>query len=363
MTVFLVVAVLILFNEMKAAKEGQFHKDYLSKDKTAAVNGFFVILILLSHAKHYIDTGGAYDSAYMAVSSHLNQMVVASFLFYSGYGMTESVKRKKYPYVKSIMTNRFWKLLLNYCLALVIYCVEWIFLRKYVTLRQLLDDTIGWSLKGNTGWYIFAMFLLYILFFISFFIIKFNDNPKLYYLCAVVFTGLVIAAVYVQMKLDRNGYTYNTLILFALGVWWSLLRDLIDKIVMKNDMVYFFILMLVVGAYCLTYFRRWKGGIEFYSLWAIAFTVLIILITMKVSFFNPILSFFGRHVFSIYILQRLPMYFFDNLGYSQSHKYMFVICCIAVTIVLAVIFDKVTGVIDKAIFDRKHRKEIKAENA
>lgn len=45
MTVFLVVAVLILFNEMKAAKEGQFHKDYLSKDKTAAVNGFFVILI------------------------------------------------------------------------------------------------------------------------------------------------------------------------------------------------------------------------------------------------------------------------------------------------------------------------------
>lgn len=356
MTVFLVIAVFILFNQMNAAKEGQFHKDYLDKDKTTAVNGFFVILILLSHAKQYIDTGGAYDAAYMAVSSHLNQMVVASFLFYSGYGMTESVKRKKYSYVKSIMTRRFWTLFINFNLALVLYFAEWLYLKKTVTLKQMLLATIGWSSYGNSSWYIFAIFLLYILFFVSFFVIKFNDNPKLYYFCAAVFTGLVIAAVYVQMKMGRESYTYNTMILFALGVWWSLFKDLIEKIVMKNDIIYFFILMLVVGAYCLTYFRRWKGGIEFYSLWAIAFTVLMLLITMKVSFFNPILSFFGRHVFSIYILQRLPMYLFDKLGYSQSHKYMFVICCIAVTIVLAVIFDKVTGIIDKAIFDRKRKK-------
>lgn len=356
MTAILFVVILIVVNQMKPAKEGEFHRDYLCKEKTTAINGIFVILIVISHAKQYIDIGGIYDDAYIAVSTHLNQMVVASFLFYSGYGMMESVKKKKFDYVKSVMTKRFWILLINFNLALCLYYVEGRLLGKTYTVKKLILSSFGWESIGNSSWYVFAILSLYIMFFVAFFIIRFTDNTKIYYVSALFLTLFIIAFVYFEMKMGRSRYTYNTVILFALGVWWSLLKNIIEKIVMKNDITYLITVALVLGVYFPAYFRRWSGGIEGYTVWAIAFTVCMILVTMKISFFNPILSWFGKHVFSIYILQRLPMYIFEYLGYNESHKYMFIICSFAVTVVLAVIFDKFTTMISKRLFGKNIRK-------
>lgn len=352
MTAILFIVVLIIVNQMRPAKAGQFHTDYLDKEKTSAVNGIFVILIVISHAKQYIEIGGAYDDAYIAVSQHLGQMVVASFLFYSGYGMTESIKKKKAAYLKSVMTKRFWTLLINYELALLLFFIEGLMIGKTFSVKQVLLSMVAYSSIGNSSWYVFAMLVLYILFCISFLIIKFKDSPKLYYVSAAVLTLLIIGFVYVQMRAGRESYTYNTVILFALGVWWSLLKNVIEKVVMKNDIIYLITVMLVVGVYVPSYLHRYRDGIEAYTMWALAFTVLMVLMTMKISFFNPILSWFGKHVFSIYILQRLPMQLFDHFGCSQSHKYLFIICSFVVTVVIAVIFDKITGIISKKLFGK-----------
>ncbi|MGN1194446.1 MAG: hypothetical protein ACI4SB_03090, partial [Acutalibacteraceae bacterium] len=95
------------------------------------------------------------------------------------------------------------------------------------------------------------------------------------------------------------------------------------------------------------------GNIATYSLWAILFMMLLVLVTMKVQIKNPILSWFGSHVFSVYMLQRLPMIFLKHIGFSQSHKYAFVIICFAVTVVLSHLFEFSLGQIDRLIFGRK----------
>ena len=59
--------------------------------------------------------------------------------------------------------------------------------------------------------------------------------------------------------------------------------------------------------------------------------------------YNPVLEWLGTHVFSIYMLQRIPMIVLDHLGCIESHKYISLIVVFAVTLPMAVLFDKATG--------------------
>ena len=70
---------------------------------------------------------------------------------------------------------------------------------------------------------------------------------------------------------------------------------------------------------------------------------------MKVRIYNMILEWFGMHVFSIYILQRLPMILLDRTGLIDSHKYLCLIAVFALTIPLAIAFEKATD----AVLNRK----------
>ena len=59
----------------------------MSREKTNAIKGIFVILIFLSHYSGYVVLEGHYDIPYLLLQNHLHQMVVVMFWFYSGYGI------------------------------------------------------------------------------------------------------------------------------------------------------------------------------------------------------------------------------------------------------------------------------------
>lgn len=340
MDIFVGILLLVVFRYLSFAKLGEFHRDYLGRATTTEVNGLFVILILFSHTASYISLDGAYDHAYAALKGHLSQMVVVTFLFYSGYGMMESVKKKGYPYVRSVMTSRFWRLFFQFNVAVLMYIILGYALGKKFTTTQILFSTIGWTSVGNYNWYNFAIFGLYILFFISFYVLKYRNRTGTLYAGAAILTVLSAAFVLWQIRMGRPNYCYNTIILFSGGVWWSLLKKWIDRVVMYNEMVFFCVATVVAGMYCLSYIKRWKFGIEGYTVWATAFMLVILLITMKASLNNPVLEWFGSHVFSIYILQRIPMSVLQYLGVATKHKYMFMVLSILATMAIAPIFEK-----------------------
>lgn len=343
MNLLLLIILLLVFPTMVFSKEGEFHQDYLGKSTTTAVNGLFVILVVLSHGVQYISLDGAYDQIYVALRAHLNQMVVVTFLFYSGYGMMESVKKKGYPYVRTVMSSRFWKLLFRFDVAVMLYVLLGYATGSSFTPSRILLSLVAWTAVGNSNWYIFAIFGLYILFFLSFLLVKWKNCEGVYYIGAVLLTALTMSFVFWQIRMGRPAYSYNTIILFTGGVWWSLLKPWIDRGVMKNEMVYFGVVAVVAVVYCASYIKRWQYGVEGYTVWATAFMVLVLLITMKVSIVNPVLTWFGSHVFSIYILQRIPMIILQYVGVSQSHKYMFIILSLLATMFIALVFEKVTG--------------------
>ena len=342
MVFFLILLLLVIFNGICFSPENEFNTHYLDKKNTAAVNGIFVIMVVFSHYAQYADFGGVYDVPYLALREHLNQMVVATFWFYSGYGMMEAIRKTDGAYVRKL-PSKFWKLLFRFDFAVLMFLILNAFFGTFFPVKTFLLALTAWGTVGNSNWYIFAILAEYILMFAAFSITGRGDTQAKRTAGLFLFLLLTIAFVFVLMKAGRPGYTYNTVIILPLGALYSEYRKPLERIIMKSDLSYFIVLAAVIAVYIVSFFKRWSLGIGAYTIWAAAFISAVILITMKASIYNPFLEWFGGHVFSIYILQRLPMMALAHYGCIQNHKYISLIVAFAVTLPLAIAFEKITG--------------------
>lgn len=346
MVIFLIILLMISFFGVKVAERNKFFSDYISKQKTTAVNGVFTVLVFLSHASGYIELSGALDSPYIMFKNYMRQMVVATFLFYSGFGIAESVKKKGMGYIKSIPSKRFFRVLYHAWIAVALFIIAGLALKKTFSLKQIVLSFTFWTSVGNSNWYIFVILCLYLIVFSSFFVTRANK-----YAGTAVTTVLSLALVYMLIKAGKESWWYNTVILYPVGMMFSLVKEKFDKIVMKNDLCYLAVLGACVFAYYI-FQKNSSSGIAFYSLWGIMFMVLVILLSMKISINNRILEFFGSHVFSIYILQRIPMMVFQKLELFQN-RYIFVVLSFVATVIIAMLFDAVTDRLDKLIYTKR----------
>ena len=109
MIIFVFIIAAVVLYGIKPAEKNQYY-DACSHRQTSMINGIFTMLILVSHASMYMDYGGVWiDDAYGEFRSYLGQFVVAPFLFYSGFGIMESIAKKGNNYVKNIPQKRFFK--------------------------------------------------------------------------------------------------------------------------------------------------------------------------------------------------------------------------------------------------------------
>ena len=344
MTIFLLLLIFLIISSLEFAPAGQFQREYLSKNSANAVKGIFVILILFSHYTQYVSLGGVYDDAYLILRKHLNQMVVVMFWFYSGFGIMRSVQTKGDSYIHPGLLRRFRKVWLQFAAAVTLFLITGLCLGKQFEWKHLLLSYIGWDSIGNSNWYIFDTLAAYLLLYLSFMALRFVKNRRVreYGGCGI-FTVLILLFVWILMAQGRSGYWYNTVFILPVGCWYALLQDRIEKIVMKNDFLYLLCVIANTVIYFISFQGRWEYGIEMYTVWACSFTAMVVLFTMKCAVSSTFLSRFGQHVFSVYILQRIPMMVLDRLGMAQEHKYMFLILSFLLTVLMAMVFDLAAG--------------------
>lgn len=349
MIFFVLILLMVLISSMKISASGEFNKEYLSRENTGMIKGIFVFLVLLGHAVTYIKVDGIADELYIDLKNHLNQMVVAMFFFYSGYGMMKSIMKKRFDYIKGIPLKRFLIVFINFSAAVMLFVLVNLMLGKTFPLTTILLSMIGWSSVGNSNWYMFAIFAVYILLFLSFYMLRWYDKPIMLYFCTVIFSVLTMIFVYWEIRMGLPTWWYNTVILVPFGCWYAIFQKTIDSVIMKNGFTYFGILSFLVLAYVISFIHRWDGGIEYYTVWALIFTSIVVCLSMKVTFDNQIIKWFGQHIFSIYILQRIPMLFFSRIGLAAKEKYMYIVLCIVFTILFAMIFDYFMDKLDRKI--------------
>lgn len=318
MILFVVGLLLLALYKCKPLFNKGFYEDYSSRDQSRAINGICIMLILLSHTFAKVSPNDVFDRLYEPVRIFLGQFVVVPFLFYSGYGMMESLTKKE-GYLKSFPIKRFLKIVLQFSIITVVYIAMHLLLQSNYSIPYMLLSFTGLTSIGNGGWFIFSTFFFYAAIILWFNIFK---NNKI--LATVAVTASFVVLMLVEIFLDFPTYYYNIVIFFAVGMFYSLLKSPFDRIVMKNNFVWAAIFVVSLLGFCFL-----KKGMSlsplFYPLWCGFGMLAILCLTMKVKIQNKALVWFGTTTFFNFTLQGIPQIIFTRYLNNNYLIYVFVI--------------------------------------
>ena len=333
MLLLLLLSVFLLcFYNMRIRLNG-FHEDYLSKSRTNAIKGIFILLIVLSHSIGYIkDSSYTFnrfgDQYFCQFFNLISQLVVVMFLFYSGYGVSESFKIKGLPYLQSFPSKRILTTLLNFDVAVLVFIVLSLCLGISIPFKVGLLSLTAWESVGNSNWYIFVILLCYVF---SYLVLRIPLHHRAYRAALLFVLSFLLILVLSRYQGD---YWYNTIMSYPMGFLFSTYKDRFQTVFKKY---YWLIVILLLLVFKLLYF--YPNGTLYlpYNIASMAFALLCVLLTMKVDINSPVLQWFGSHLFPVYIYMRLPMLFIEN-RYPEliaTQPAIFIVLCLVVTSIIA----------------------------
>lgn len=314
-------------------------------DSTNAVRGVFMVLIFLSHFMQYYTYTSEFDKLGGNVSRTLGQMIVVMFMFYSGYGIGESIKRKGTGYIKPFPKNRVLKTLLHFDVAILIYFILSLILELDYPADQVALAFIGWTSIGNSNWYIFAVIILYIITWVAFSV--FGKNK----IAAAAGVTLLTVVYIVVMSFFKEYWWYDTVLCYAAGLWYSLFKEKLENLLTKHNAVW--LVITAASAVGWWFSHTYRVIVPMRILEAILFALMVIALSLKVSIRNKPLMWLGKHTFEIYILMRMPMKLLALWGLKDINVYLYLAASFVATVVLCVLFSYLLKGIDKLIFKPK----------
>lgn len=275
---------------------------HLSKERTNSVKGFFILIVFLSHIKQYIlNAGYEYhtwgDMAFRKFMIFTGQLMVVMFLFYSGYGVMESIKQKKSAYVRSIPRHRILNTLVNFDIAICLFLIAGLIIGNKPTVPQFLLSLIAWDSIGNSNWYIFAILICYLVTWLTASIFK---SPA----GIAVSTFLILSVAAVVLSTVKESYWYNTLWAYPAGMFLSVYRKETEDLIDKHYITALLILSVLFAVFW--FIPSEMAGFRT-NAQSIFFAMLIVTLTMRIRIGNPILQWCGENLFPLYIYQRIPM--------------------------------------------------------
>lgn len=353
MIILLFLFIIIIFSGFKYNSKG--YCDYLDKSQTNAIRGIFAIIIFFNHFGTYLPNLGTGfgDNIYYKIITTIGQLMVAPFIFYSGYGIYVSAKKKGKDYITHFPKRRILKVFIFFAAAVLLFLIL-AFIRgnKYSPLHIILAFT-GWTSLGNSNWFIFAILILYI---ITYFCALFTKKEIcLKTILCITLLSIVYILVVNRLK-DGATYWVDTILTFSGGMLYANYKEKIDKVLKTKYLPCLFGSILV---FTILYIAKMRvSGIAYlftYNLLAITFCVVISFITHHIRISNTILQFCGTYGFEIYILQRIPDSLLQPLLSGQT--IIFFIVSLSATIVISFVFKKVTTIIDKKLLSAHPRQK------
>lgn len=314
-----------------------FFSDYMELENTNSVKGIFVWLIIFCHKSSYIKNK---NYLFFKIIGYLGQKVVSMFFFYSGFGIYESLKKKGLNYVKTL-PKKAYILFLKFQIILFLYLTTNIFIFKNkVTIKTYLLSVIFKTSLGNSNWFAFTIILLYIYSYLSFIFI---NHHQLFGIVIMSFLCLFHCLLVYIYFYPGKIYSVDTVLCFVIGFYFSCIKNLFDKVIMINDICYFFITSFIIFAYYQFFISNY---LIYISIRNALFSILVILISIKVRINNEFLKFLSSHSFSIYLLQRLIMWIVFRKNIFKNSDFIQTSFEFTSIFFISSLFDKYTSFID-----------------
>jgi membrane-bound acyltransferase YfiQ involved in biofilm formation len=334
MALLYLILLTVLLIGVKTHKKGLFFDDFMGMDQCNAVKGLFILMVFVSHSMLEVkdcgyDFSGVIDQFGERIRSEFGQLIVVMFLFYSGYGVMESIMRKGRDYLTSFPHRRILMVLVNFDIAVLLFVLLDLALGIRLNLRQIILSLFAWRSVGNSNWYIFVILYCYLITYIGFRL--FNKSNIL----SVVFVALMIFAGMMVLSYRRPSNWYNTILCYPAGMFLSISKE---KVVSFLKKYYWAVL---IGSMALLLLFRQISFLELhgftYNMKSLVFALLIILLTMKLKTGNAFLYWSGIHLFPLYIYQRIPMIAIRELAGKSwvcSYPYLYIILCFLITLLI-----------------------------
>ena len=332
---------------IKGANE--FFVDYMDIVNTNQIKGIFVWMIILKHYKSYYKTK---IYTYIKILNFIGQKVVSMFFFYSSFGIYESIKKKGINYIKTL-PKKIMIIFIKSQLILLIFLLCNYILGIKVKLKIYLLSMIFKKNIGNSYWFAFTILSLYFYTFISFLTLK---NERIFLIGIIIVNIISIFHIYLVYNFyyPKSMFSVDNILAFNIGFYYSLLKEYLDKIILKNDILYFGILSFTI----LIFHINKQSSVLTVSNKNAIFCLVVILISMKVRFKNNFLQLLSSHSYSIYLLQRVVMRFVYYKHYFEKNEIIRFFFEFIVIILISILFDKYTSFIDK-FFKRENPIKIK----
>lgn len=318
-----------------------YHSGFLSAENTLPIKGIFTILVLFSHLRGYLTLSDSWINIfYFAVQDRLGQLIVTMFFFYSGFGIWESFKNKA-NYARHFFQKRFFKTLLHFDIIVSLFIIVQLLIPIVYTSREYLFCWIGWESVGNSNWFVFDILVLYLITAIA---LSFHERSGHGGICITLLLTFLFWLF--LRKTGKETYWIDTLAAFPLGMLFSYHKGQLLSLLSKRRSIPYCLTGLCIILFLLSY-RIGRGDI--YGITACLFCGLVVSTSSWLQVSNPVLNWAGRNVFTIYMLQRLPMLVLSHCGISSKPGLFIILSCF-LTFILAESFSRLFKIVDIRLF-------------
>ena len=309
---------------------------YLSKNHTLCCKGLLSLLIVFCHIQ--------YNRTYLEqfkIFNYAGNFIVSIFFFYSGYGIMFNYIIKGIEYKKKFLKKRILKILEIYLIFNLIYI--------FVDLLLGIDISniiLNKELIVSHSWYIVDTLILYFGYWIS---IKISNNNNIIVLFNFIY-GCLIIKILNCVNLDT--YWYITVLNFPLGIIYSILKEKIDKIVLKDidkdNIRYVIDSFMTLGLFFILLII-WIQNIDYIIKILVYMLATIIFINMGrfIKFKNHTFEFLGKISMEVYLTHGLLEIIGQKIYIIDNNNFLYGCFVISGTIIIGIILNKVFAKIFK----------------
>lgn len=341
------------------AGRGRFFDDCYEKDSLLPLRGIAAAGVLL----HHLSQEDAFEdlTGELGLFLKVGYLLVAVFLFSSGYGLMKNLERKP-GYLESFPRRRFPEVLVPFYMNVLLYGL---FLTPYLggwAPLQWVTNCLGLSMMNPYGWFTVAFFLLYLSFWLVFRKVANPDAGILWMLGVVLLMGALFCVGghfpwwsgepgwWLEEGAFANAPWWKQIYVFWFGgEWWvnSVVAFVVGLVYGRHDreITAWFkkgywvklaaCVLLFAGSYWLfrhvdrrigywTEFRKPVPGIgdKFVSYFCqmpstVSFILLVSVLLMKFRTSNAVSRFYGKISFESYLMNLLAIYIFRFLEFRR----------------------------------------------
>lgn len=336
--VFILLPVSILYRS-KLYGTGRYNPDYLSRGATDCVKGIAIFVVIIHHFSQRIaDTGHLY------LFTRFGYLSVSVFFFLSGYSLMKSLLKNS-GYLDGFIRKRLSRVYLPLVIinALTLLLFHYIYGREY-GIRDIIMFVTGLRLADSVLWFVNAIILFYLVFFIAFRFFSLHAGPVLV---------LVYSAVYfIVCSLTGFGdWWYTTCFCFPLGIFAAKHYEKMTMFLGRNHRA---VSLAAAVIFPLTfYWANWYVfpgySTLFYVISSIACVFALLVVLMKIEINNTLWLFAGAISYEMYLVHmKVFNIYFNHVHITGGYSlYIFIAAVVITAYLFSRFFDMITRLLQQ----------------